>query len=61
MLTTEKDAMRLLKFEAELVNLPFYVMPIEHKFLFGEGTMFDTLATDFIKNFKRPVQDEQEG
>jgi tetraacyldisaccharide 4'-kinase len=61
MLTTEKDAMRLLKFEAELVNLPFYVMPIEHKFLFGEGTMFDTLATDFITNFKRPVQDEQEG
>ncbi|HVG13225.1 MAG TPA: tetraacyldisaccharide 4'-kinase [Flavisolibacter sp.] len=55
LLTTEKDAMRLLKFEIELTNLPFYVIPIEHKFLFGEGTMFDSLVSDFIKNFKPPV------
>ena len=54
-LTTEKDAMRLLKFEAELVNLPLYVMPIEHRFLFGEGIMFDTAIEAFIKNFKQPV------
>lgn len=55
LLTTEKDAMRLLKFEVELANLPFYVIPIEHKFLFGEGTMFDGIVSDFIKNFKPPV------
>jgi tetraacyldisaccharide 4'-kinase len=33
-LTTEKDAMRLLKFRQEIDGLPFYVVPIEHKFLF---------------------------
>ncbi len=54
-LTTEKDAMRLLKFEAEIANLPFYVIPIEHKFLFGEGTMFDGIVTKFIQNFKQPA------
>jgi tetraacyldisaccharide 4'-kinase len=54
-LTTEKDAMRLLKFEAELQSLPFYVMPIEHKFLFEQGTMFDNIVIKFIENFKQPV------
>jgi tetraacyldisaccharide 4'-kinase len=54
-LTTEKDAMRLLKFEIELQNLPFYVIPIEHRFLFNEGTMFDTIVIKFIENFKQPV------
>lgn len=53
-LTTEKDAMRLLKFEHELDSLPFYVMPIEHSFLFGGGTEFDTIVAKFIKEFKQP-------
>jgi tetraacyldisaccharide 4'-kinase len=35
-LTTEKDAVRLMKFEQELKKLPFYVIPIEPQFLFGE-------------------------
>lgn len=55
-LTTEKDAMRLLKFEQELAGVPFYVIPIEHSFLFGEGTMFDSIVLKFIENFKQPAE-----
>lgn len=51
-LTTEKDAMRLLKFENELAGMPFYVIPIEHKFLFNEGPAFDQSVINFIENFK---------
>jgi tetraacyldisaccharide 4'-kinase len=53
-LTTEKDAMRLMKYEAELQSLPFYVIPIEHQFLFNQGTMFDNIVIKFIENFKQP-------
>jgi len=55
LLTTEKDAMRLMKFEQELKHLPFFVIPIEHRFLFDEGTMFDDIVIKFIENFKKPV------
>jgi tetraacyldisaccharide 4'-kinase len=51
-LTTEKDAMRLLKFENELGSMPFYVVPIEHRFLFEEGTQFDSIVHNFIQEFK---------
>lgn len=54
-LTTEKDAMRLMKFENEITDIPFYVIPIEHKFLFGEGARFDDLVIKFIENFKQPA------
>ncbi len=50
-LTTEKDAVRLMKFSEELANLPMYVLPIQHEFLFGEGEQFNTMVTDFIRNF----------
>jgi tetraacyldisaccharide 4'-kinase len=53
-LTTEKDAMRLLKFEHELDNLPLFVLPVEHRFLFGGGTEFDSIVTKFIQDFKQP-------
>ena len=49
--TTEKDAVRLLKFSNELKDLPFYVLPVKHRFLFGEGSSFNKLVTDFIQNF----------
>jgi len=52
-LTTEKDAVRLIKFREELQNLPVYVIPIEHYFLFNEGIKFNKLITDFIQNFTR--------
>ena len=53
-LTTEKDAMRLLKFSQEIDGMPFYVMPIEHKFLFNEEHVFLKEVTGFIENFKNP-------
>jgi tetraacyldisaccharide 4'-kinase len=53
MLTTEKDAMRLLKYESELANMPLYVLPIEHQFLFGEGGRFNDFVRTFILNFKQ--------
>jgi tetraacyldisaccharide 4'-kinase len=54
-LTTEKDAMRLRKFEHEIDGMPFYVLPIEHKFLFNEGEQFTNHVIDFVENFKKPV------
>ncbi|MDB5251908.1 MAG: lpxK [Flaviaesturariibacter sp.] len=53
-LTTEKDATRLLKFESEMGELPLCVLPIEHQFLFGEGTGFDSIVARFIQDFKQP-------
>ena len=47
--------MRFLKFENEVGVLPFYVIPIEHKFLFEEGSFFDSIVIKFIQNFKQPV------
>ena len=54
-LTTEKDAMRFLKFEQQVAGMPFYVIPIEHKFLFDEGSFFDSIVIKFIQNFKQPA------
>lgn len=51
-LTTEKDAMRLMKFKNELERLPVYVIPISHHFLFEEETKFIEAVTKFIKEFK---------
>lgn len=54
-LTTEKDAVRLLKFNTDIADLPLYVIPVRHRFLFEEGNKFDALVKDFIRNFKQPV------
>src|SRR4051812_1260628 len=51
-ITTEKDAVRLLKFKEQLHNLPLYVLPVRHKFLFNEGSFFDEKVIDFVRNFK---------
>jgi len=51
-LTTEKDAMRLMKFKNELENLPVYVIPISHHFLFEQEKKFIDAVTKFIKEFK---------
>jgi tetraacyldisaccharide 4'-kinase len=51
-LTTEKDAVRLMKFEKELADWPIYVVPVKHHFLFDENEKFDSLITDFISQFK---------
>lgn len=55
-LTTEKDAMRLLKFEAEINGMPFYVLPIAHQFLFNGTNQFIETVVNFIKHFKKPEQ-----
>jgi tetraacyldisaccharide 4'-kinase len=47
--------MRLKKFEQEIDGMPFYVLPIEHKFLFNEGEGFVKKIVEFIENFKKPV------
>jgi len=52
-LTTEKDAVRLQKFSNEIRELPFYVIPVRHQFLFNEGAIFDRLVINFIKDFKK--------
>jgi len=51
-ITTEKDAVRLVKFEQELQEMPLYVIPIEMMLLFNEGTRFNHLITSFIRDFK---------
>lgn len=55
-LTTEKDAVRLLKFGAELNKVPIYVMPLEHRFLFGEEEKFLAAVKNFIAHFKKPTE-----
>ena len=52
-LTTEKDAVRLIKFTTEIAELPLYVIPVRHQFLFEEGGSFDKTVSDFIQNFKK--------
>jgi tetraacyldisaccharide 4'-kinase len=50
-ITTEKDATRLVKFADELKDYPVFVLPIEHSFLFNEGERFDKLVLGFIDSF----------
>jgi tetraacyldisaccharide 4'-kinase len=52
-LTTEKDAVRLLKFGAEIGKWPLYVLPVRHDFLFGEGEIFNARITNFVERFKK--------
>ncbi len=52
MITTEKDAVRLTKFEEALKDFPVYVLPIEHAFLFSETEKFNALVLEFIGKFK---------
>ncbi len=50
-LTTQKDAMRLLKFKEELRDFPIYALPVKHKFLFNEGEAFDDAVVKFLTTF----------
>jgi tetraacyldisaccharide 4'-kinase len=50
-LTTEKDAVRLVKFRQELADWPFYVVPITPGFLFGDDPRFTELIITFINEF----------
>ncbi len=54
-LTTEKDGVRLAKFESELKNLLIYVLPMKHTFLFGEESKFENDVLQFIDSFKKQL------
>jgi tetraacyldisaccharide 4'-kinase len=55
-ITTEKDAVRLAKFDQMLNDLPLYVIPIRHRFLFDEGERFNEHVANFIKDFKPGIK-----
>lgn len=52
-ITTEKDAVRLQKFENELSEYPIYALPIRHRFLFNEHEIFQQAVVAFIIAFKK--------
>jgi tetraacyldisaccharide 4'-kinase len=50
-LTTEKDAVRLFKFKEELNNLPVFVLPVRHRFLFDGDAKLRAQITKMLSNF----------
>lgn len=50
MITTEKDGVRMKKFENDLIDFPLYVIPIQHHFLFEEADSFNRQVIGFIKS-----------
>ena len=58
-ITTEKDATRLLKFKEELLFMPVYVLPIRHRFLFGGDVHFDTQVNKFIEQFLKDKNEQE--
>ncbi|MFT3844323.1 MAG: tetraacyldisaccharide 4'-kinase [Lacibacter sp.] len=50
-ITTEKDAVRLVKFREELEESPVYVLPISHRILFNEEEKLNKTVKSFIRNF----------
>ncbi len=49
-ITTEKDGVRLKKFERELAAMPIYVLPIKQRILFEEEK-FNDIIVSFIETF----------
>ena len=52
MLTTEKDAARLRRFESELKGEPLYVIPMRMEFLFEGAKGFQGRIFNFIESFE---------
>ena len=50
-LTTGKDAVRLVRYKEQLEDLPVYVIPISVHFLFGQSVEFNKLILDYPKTF----------
>ena len=50
-LTTEKDAVRMDKFEKDLSAYPVYVLPVRHRFLFGGDKVFNGILESFVGEF----------
>ncbi len=53
-LSTEKDAVRLIKFNNEVGDLPLYIIPVKHQFLFHDAERFNGIVSNFVQNFKHP-------
>ncbi len=51
-ITTEKDAVRLLQYEDEIWHLPLFVLPVCHRFLFNESNNFENTLQNFLAGFK---------
>jgi tetraacyldisaccharide 4'-kinase len=60
-ITTEKDAMRLIKFEQALIDYPIYVLPIDMKVLFNGEKAFTELIANFITTFKHKNHESDAG
>lgn len=58
-LTTEKDAVRLAKFGEQLNDVPIYVIPLRHHFLFNEEEKFLLLIKNYISNFNPDTIDKK--
>lgn len=54
--TTEKDAVRLIKFKDKVSSLPLFVLPIAVRFLFGQEEAFKTLIANYPKQFYKQQQ-----
>ena len=52
-LTTEKDAVRLVKYTEELNEIPLYVLPIKPYFLFDAEEAFNNLVIDYLVQFHK--------
>lgn len=50
-LTTEKDAVRLVKYTEELNEIPLYVLPIKPQFLFDTEKEFNQLVLDYVAQY----------
>lgn len=50
-LTTEKDAVRLVKYTEELNEIPLYVLPIKPHFLFDTEKAFNSLVLHYLEQF----------
>jgi tetraacyldisaccharide 4'-kinase len=50
-LTTEKDAVRLVKFGNLLIDKPLYVLPIKAKFLFDGANAFNEIIEKYVRSF----------
>ena len=53
-LTTEKDAVRLVKFNTEIADWPLYVIPVRHHFLYREESRFSQQVIHFILGARKP-------
>jgi len=50
-ITTEKDAVRLYKYEKELGDFPIYVLPVRHQILYNQESEFKQRIIAFIKRY----------